>query len=104
MEDDGRNKDNIATMSNKIMFFVDTAVLVVVIVLYAITKDQSWNLDNRDLVITYIILKSIFWVFRLSLWWLDNHVSQVGGYWQLFYLVMWVPTFRYLNFYIINFF
>ena len=85
-------KENAATLSNKILFFIDVAVLVLVSILYGIGKDSSWKISWDNLLITFIIIRSIFIGFRMIHWWIDVNITQVSGYWTLFFFILWVPT------------
>ena len=92
MEDVGNKNDNALTFSNKIMFFVDATLLILVSVLYGFGKDKDWAVDSNKILLIYIIFKSIFWCFRVLAWLLDEYATQVGGYWTSLYFVLWVPT------------
>ena len=92
MDDTADNKDNFSTRSNKIMFFVDTSILTLVVGSYLIGKNEDCKHNIEDMILTYIIFKSIFWVFRLTIWLIEEYITQVGGYWMLWYLALWVPS------------
>ena len=40
----------------------------------------------------HITFKWILITFRFFMWGLEEYVSQIEGYWNLFYTVFWVPT------------
>ena len=60
MEEAANKNDNALTFSNKIMFFVDAALLILVSVLYGFGKDKECEVDSNKILLIYIIFKSIF--------------------------------------------
>ena len=85
-------KENAATLSNKIMFFVDIGILIIIASLYGVGRDSSWKVSWDGLLLTFIIIRAIFIGFRIALWWVDSNISQVSGYFSLFFYIFWVPT------------
>ena len=74
------------------MLLVDAILLLSVGIIFSFGKDKDWKVDSNSMVYTYIVFKSLFVIFRFLMWILEEYVSQIGGYCNLFYMVFWLPT------------
>ncbi|CAI2381101.1 unnamed protein product [Moneuplotes crassus] len=92
MENFTEDKANFGSISNRVMLVVDVVIFCLVLVVYLAGRDEPCSANLEDLMLTYLIFKGLFCIYRFTIWILDGNVSQVGSYCLTCYLILWIPS------------
>ncbi|CAI2381788.1 unnamed protein product [Moneuplotes crassus] len=92
MENHEGSKGTLAARTNKFMLLIDTLMFVTVLVLLLASKNKKCEANLGDFMLTYLIFKGIFCVFRAVIWVIDEKVSEVGTNCWTCYLILWIPA------------